>query len=209
MKEGIIDMNKVNRAFERLLKEIDEILNMIREQTDEHLHAENFDKVKTLAEYAERLKDLREKVKALQGEYQTILRIFSEKIPTQVQIEQVKPTQVRKKKVKGKLKKGLRTPEEQFIIPILEAIIELGGRAKVKDVLERVYDKMKKILNSYDEEPLRSRRNVKRWVNTARWARQKMVDEGLLAKNSPRGIWEITEKGRKYYYEEKKKKGGP
>jgi len=161
-------MNKVNRAFERLLKEIDEILNMIREQTDEHLHAENFDKVKTLAEYAERLKDLREKVKALQGEYQTILRIFSEKIPTQVQIEQVKPTQVRKKKVKGKLKKGLRTPEEQFIIPILEAIIELGGRAKVKDVLERVYDKMKKILNSYDEEPLRSRRNVKRWVNTAR-----------------------------------------
>jgi methyltransferase-like protein len=202
-------MNKVNRAFERLLKEIDEILNMIREQTDEHLHAENFDKVKTLAEYAERLKDLREKVKALQGEYQTILRIFSEKIPTQVQIEQVKPTQVRKKKVKGKLKKGLRTPEEQFIIPILEAIIELGGRAKVKDVLERVYDKMKKILNSYDEEPLRSRRNVKRWVNTARWARQKMVDEGLLAKNSPRGIWEITEKGRKYYYEEKKKKGGP
>ena len=116
-------MNKVNRAFERLLKEIDEILNMIREQTDEHLHAENFDKVKTLAEYAEQLKDLREKVKALQGEYQTILRIFSEKIPTQVQIEQVKPTQVRKK-IKGRLKKGLRTPEEQFIIPILESIIE-------------------------------------------------------------------------------------
>jgi hypothetical protein len=192
-----------------LLEGLDEILNIIRQQTDEHLHAENFDVVKTLAEYAERLKDLREKVKALQGEYQTILRIFSEKIPTQVQVEQVKPTLVRKKKVKGKLKKGLRTPEEQFIMPILESIIELGGRAKVKDVLERVYDKMKNILNSYDEEPLRSRRNVKRWENTARWARQKMVDKGLLAENSPRGIWEITEKGRKYYYEEKKKKGGP
>ena len=53
-------------------------------------------------------------------------------------------------------------------MPILETLIELGGRAKVKDVLERVYDKMKNILNSYDEEPLRSRRNVKRWVNTAR-----------------------------------------
>jgi len=50
---------------------------------------------------------------------------------------------------------------------------------------------------------------VKRWVNTARWARQKMVEKGLLAKDSPWGIWEITEKGRKYYYEEKKKKGGP
>jgi restriction system protein len=204
-----MDMNKVNRGFKMLLEGLDEILNMIREQTDEHLHAENFDMVKTLAEYAEQLKDLREKVKALQGEYQTILRIFSEKIPTQVQREEVKPTQVRKKKVKGKLKKGLRTPEEQFIMPILETLIELGGRAKVRDVLERVYDKMKNILNSYDEEPLRSRRNVKRWVNTARWARQKMVEKGLLAKDSPWGIWEITEKGRKYYYEEKKKKGGP
>jgi hypothetical protein len=68
---------------------------------------------------------------------------------------------------------------------------------------------MKNILNSYDEEPLRSRRNVKRCENTARWARQKMVEKGLLAKDSPRGIWEITEEGRKYYYEEKKKKGGP
>jgi hypothetical protein len=191
-----------------LLEGIEEILNMIRKQTDEHLHAENFDKVKTLAEYAEQLKDFREKVKALQGEWQTIFRILSEKIPIQVQREQVKPTQVRKKQVKGKLKKGLRTPEEQFIMPILETLIELGGRAKVRDVLERVYDKMKNILNSYDEEPLRSRRNVKRCENTARWARQKMVDKGLLAKDSPRGIWEITEKGRKYYYEEKKKKGG-
>jgi GTP cyclohydrolase I len=192
-----------------LLEGIDEILNMIRKQTDEHLHAENFDKVKTLAEYAEQLKDLREKVKALQGEYQTIFRILSEEIPTQVQREQVKPTQVRKKKVKEKLKKGLRTPKEQFIMPILESIIELGGRAKVKDVLERVYDKMKNILNSYDEEPLRSKPKEKRWENTAQWARLDMVEKGLLAKDSPQGIWEITEEGRKYYYEEKKKKGGP
>jgi len=194
-----MDKDEVYIAFELLLEEIEKAVNIISNEAEKYLRAKDFAEAKTLTEYAERLQDLREKVKALQREYQTILRIFSEKIPTQV----------RKKKVKGKLKKGLRTPEEQFIIPILEAIIELGGRAKVKDVLERVYDKMKKILNSYDEEPLRSRRNVKRWVNTARWARQKMVDEGLLAKNSPRGIWEITEKGRKYYYEEKKKKGGP
>jgi hypothetical protein len=203
-----MDMNKVNRAFEMLLEGIDEILNMIRKQTDEHLHAENFDKVKTLAEYAEQLKDFKEKVKALQGEWQTILRIFSEKIPTQVQREQVKPTQVRKKKVKGKLKKGLKTPREQFIIPILEAIIELGGRAKVKDVLERVHDKMKGILNEHDYKPLPSKPKEKRWENTAQWAKYTMVKEGLLAKDSPPGIWEITEKGRKYYYEEKKKKGG-
>ncbi len=26
----------------------------------------------------------------------------------------------------------------------------------------------------------------------------KMVNEGLLSKNSPNGIWEITEKGKEY-----------
>jgi len=138
-----MDKDEVYIAFELLLEEIEKAVNIISNEAEKYLRAKDFDKVKTLAEYAEQLKDLREKVKALQREYQTILRIFSEKIPTQVQIEQVKPTQVRKKKVKGKLKKGLRTPEEKFIIPILESIIELGGRAKVKDVLERVIVMMK------------------------------------------------------------------
>jgi hypothetical protein len=203
-----MDKDEVYIAFELLLEEIEKAVNIISNEAEQHLKAKDFDKVKTLAEYAEQLKDFREKVKALQGEWQTIFRILSEKILTQVQREQLKPTQVRKKKVKGKLKKGLRTPKEQFIIPILEAIIELGGRAKVKDVLERVHDKMKGILNEHDYKPLPSKPKEKRWENTAQWARLDMVEKGLLAKDSPRGIWEITEKGRKYYYEEKKKKGG-
>jgi len=32
--------------------------------------------------------------------------------------------------VKGKLKRGLRTPEEKFVIPILESLIELGEKRK-------------------------------------------------------------------------------
>jgi hypothetical protein len=32
-----------------------------------------------------------------------------------------------------------------------------------------------------------------------------MVNEGLLASDSPWGIWEITEKGREFYKENKEK----
>jgi hypothetical protein len=181
-----MDKDEVYIAFELLLEEIEKAVNMISNEAEKYLRAKDFDMVKTLDEYAEQLKDLREKVKALQGEWQALIS----EIPFQKEKEQ-------------------RTPEEQFIMPILESIIELGGRAKVKDVLERVYDKMKNILNSYDEEPLSSKPKEKRWENTAQWAIQDMVEKGLLAKDSPWGIWEITEKGRKYYYEEKKKKGGP
>jgi hypothetical protein len=189
-----MDKNEVNSAFEILLEEIEEVFNMISKEGEESFKTHDFDKAKTLSEYGERLKDFREKVKSLQREWQTI---FSEKIPTQY----------RKKQVKGELKRGLRTPEEKFIIPILESIIELGGKAETKNILNLVHSKMKGILNSYDYEPIPSDPKEKRWENTARWARYTMVNEGLLVKDSLRGIWEITEKGRKFYEKNKQSMG--
>jgi restriction system protein len=84
----------------------------------------------------------------------------------------------------------------------LEALIELGGEAHARDVLERVHAKMKNILNTYDYEDLSSN-NQKQWENTARWTKDRMVKEGLLDKNVPRGTWRITEKGRKFYQDHK------
>ena len=67
----------------------------------------------------------------------------------------------------------------------------------------------KNILNSYDYEPLPSNPKQKRWENTAQWAKNTMVNEGLLAKDSPWGIWEITDKGKNFYEEKKSlSKGG-
>lgn len=34
--------------------------------------------------------------------------------------------------------------------------------------------------------------------NTAQWARNSMVKEGLMASDSPRGIWEITDEGEQW-----------
>jgi hypothetical protein len=189
-----MDKNEVNTAFEILLEEIEEVFNTISKEGEESFKARDFDKAKTLIEYDERLKYFREKVKTLQKEWQTI---FSDKIPTRGQ----------KKQVKERLKKGLRTPEEQFVIPILEAIIELWGKAEMRDVLELVHSKMKSILNSYDYESTPSNPKEKQWKNTARWARRIMANEGLLTKGPTWGIWEITEKGRKFYEENKQSYG--
>ncbi|WP_299239238.1 winged helix-turn-helix domain-containing protein [Sulfurihydrogenibium sp.] len=185
-----MDKNEVNTAFEILLEEIEEVFNMISKEGEESFKSRDFDKAKTLIEYGERLKYFREKVKTLQKEWQTI---FSERIPTRGQ----------KRQAKGRLKRGLRTPEENYVMPILESVIELGGKAEMKDVLNLVHEKMKNILNSYDYEPLPSNPKQKRWENTAQWARNTMVNEELLVKDSPRGIWEITDKGRKFYEENK------
>ena len=70
----------------------------------------------------------------------------------------------------------------------------MGGSGKVREVQDRVGQIMKPILSDVDLQKVPS--GQVRWRNTACWARQDMVDEGLLKTNSPRGIWEISEEGR-------------
>ncbi|MBA7491733.1 hypothetical protein ES702_02281 [subsurface metagenome] len=100
------------------------------------------------------------------------------------------PPPSKRKRAKGRTRQGL------YRLPILEALIEMGGRGAVQDVLNIVKDKMKQILKPIDYEEISS---GIRWQNTAQWERLKMVKENLLRPNSPRGIWEITEEGHKFY----------
>ena len=97
-----------------------------------------------------------------------------------------------------RLPRGERTPDKAYRLPILQALIALGGEAKMSQVLDRVYAEMKPHLKPADLEPLPSDAHTPRWRNAAQSARQAMVDEGLLRKDSPRGVWAITEVGRKF-----------
>ena len=98
-----------------------------------------------------------------------------------------------------KLPRGAKTPQNAFVLPILHTLEGLGGSGTVAEVLDLVGKLMVGTLNEFDLSPLKN--GQVRWRNTARWARQKMKDEGLLAGDSPRGIWEITARGRAYLRE--------
>jgi len=96
----------------------------------------------------------------------------------------------------SRLQRGQRTPEKAYYQPILRALDELGGSATMSDVLKKVEQSMREELKPVDYELLRSGNDL-RWRNAAQFARNKMVGKGLLKSNSPWGIWEITETGRK------------
>jgi hypothetical protein len=97
-----------------------------------------------------------------------------------------------------RLAKGLRTPESAFVLPILRALQDLGGSAPMQQVLEKVGVAMNDQLRDVDHLSLKSDPGRPRWNNTAQWARNTMVTEGLLKNNSPRGVWEITAAGRNH-----------
>lgn len=67
----------------------------------------------------------------------------------------------------------------------------------INSVLDRIRELMDEELNQYDLAPL-SDGEIPRWRNTAQWARNKMREEGLILDDTPRGIWAISEEGRRW-----------
>ncbi len=65
------------------------------------------------------------------------------------------------------------------------------------DVIIQVEKIMASKLNDYDKQPLLSAPSFPRWRNTVQWARNALVKDGLMANDSPKGIWAITDQGRK------------
>ncbi len=92
------------------------------------------------------------------------------------------------------------TPVHSYWRFILQSLVELGGSARSELVLERVGQKMEHILTAGDRAMLPSGVDV-RWKNRAAWQRYNMVRQGLLKNNSPRGIWEISEQGKRWLEE--------
>ena len=100
--------------------------------------------------------------------------------------------------IAGRIRKGLRTPESAFFCPILQALSDLGGSAKRSEVFLILEQSMRGVLKPIDYHILSSEAEQMRWQNSAQWARNLMVKEGLLQADSPVGLWEISEKGREF-----------
>lgn len=96
-------------------------------------------------------------------------------------------------RTRARVARGAKTPPSAYRAAILRALYEAGGSAPVSQVLERVYALMESRFNETDRQTLPT--GQVRWRNTAQWERHAMVQEGLLKKDSPRGLWELTAKG--------------
>ena len=173
--------NEVHSAFEILLEEVESVADALRDDGADAFKENDLEKAQRLIGSATRLEDFRKRLKEMQKEWQTL---FADK-------------SIKKSKKRRKIKRGLRTPDDSFRVPILETLTEMGGSGQMSDVLTVVEKKMKGVLNKYDYEPLNSYPKQPRWKNTAQWCRNTLVNEGLMKNDSPRGVWEISDLGKK------------
>lgn len=179
----------VASAFEMLLEEVEAEMDFINEIGAGAMQGRDYEKAKEAVARAERLTAFRDRVAGLRKEWAELWEAT----------ERVEDEETRtKRRNLGKLRKGVRTPEAAYHIPILKALAGMGGQGKATAVLEIVGRDMKPVLKPVDLEPLASDPENQRWRNAAQWARNSMIHEGLLKADSPRGLWEITDKGRQF-----------
>ncbi len=170
-----------NEAFETLLSQLHQALKETQRASSEALQRSNFSAVKVAAGRGEAIQQHIAHLEALQREWAGLIA-------------------ARAPGKRDRAPRGQSTPRKSYRLPILQALEELGGRGRLAQVLERVYAMVESRLTDVDRELLPSGQRI-RWQNHAEWEKLRMVREGLLASDSPHGIWEITEAGRAYLRE--------
>ena len=92
---------------------------------------------------------------------------------------------------------GVFAPVHAYWKPILQVLVEMGGRGKRLRVMDAVGPKMKGILTPADFGRLPKSGWV-RWRNRVAWQASNMRAQGLIKNDSPRGLWEISDAGRQW-----------
>lgn len=177
-------------VFDKLLAEIEARIASLNEEGGRLFSEGEYDRARGLLNKVESITGFRGKVICLRDEWKLIHTPIGQK---------QSPSDLEEKRTTSKFyKAGSGTSSADFRVPILEALARLGGSGSVQEVLAIVGEIMAEELNIHDFHPLPSKPDSVRWKNTAQWERYKMVQDGLLAQNSERGIWEITEPGLAY-----------
>lgn len=185
-----MERDEVSDAIQILLDELENVIESLDRSGSEAFHARKYEQAREIAALAQKTTEFRSKVTELKQEWKRLTDGAASVIAGEP------PEKPQGKEVPKRFRIGPHMPQSAFVIPILEALVELGGSASAAEVLRRVYEKVKDNLSELDLKPLPSHPHEPTWHNSAQWCRFKMVKDGLLKSNSSFGVWEITEAGR-------------
>ena len=92
-------------------------------------------------------------------------------------------------------KRRVALSDADYELPLLRALVELGGRAATSEVIDKVGGVLGDRLGPIDWDELPSSGYV-RWKNRVQFARLNLLKRGDMDDSTPRGIWAITDQGR-------------
>ena len=188
--EGFMSNVNISRLFAQLIDSLEGAITQLSQKSANYFSKNNFEDGKKLVLAQTKLIEIKDEISK------------QEKAWHQLNLDQFEEQKLQPKlQLSSRQVKGKRTQQSEYVIPILEALAEMNGGGKMSEVLDIVGRKMANRLTPFDYESLPSSPTTIRWKNTAQWTRYQLVQQGLMSKDSPIGIWEITQKGYQYLKE--------
>lgn len=86
--------------------------------------------------------------------------------------------------------------EKAYELPLLDALAGAGGRLPTREAVAAVGQRVADQLMPMDHHVMDH--GQERWESRVQFTRLRLVEAGLLEKNSPRGVWEISDAGREH-----------
>lgn len=132
-----------------------------------------------------------EALKQLAEDLEDVLRDLRSRVGEVEQSQPATPGEPKKPRRKRKTRQP-RTSDTVLRENIIAALRRLGGRGKIADIIELMGKELEGSLQPGDLVWRESTAEYA-WQNNAKWERYRMIQEGLLRSDSPRGVWELSE----------------
>ena len=185
--------NEITKSFDNLINSMDELLPVLDQQGSKLVEKHHYQEARETISKAEMVMSLQNKLNALKDDWLGLGLATDEPSPADKEAS---------KKVSPETEKQFRsqshTSSKEFRIPILQALVNLGGSAKRKLVFDELEKIMGDQLSENDWKPLPSRKRVSRWQRIATNTRTNLREDGYITVDANQGIWIITEKGKAF-----------
>ncbi|MBV8594039.1 MAG: hypothetical protein JOZ27_07060 [Caulobacteraceae bacterium] len=89
-------------------------------------------------------------------------------------------------------KRGNKLPQKDFREPLLGVLRGLGGMANVATIREKMLVEMGPKLLPGDHQLVSS--GDPRWWNAVCWVRNDLANEGVIDRETPRGVWALAKR---------------
>lgn len=216
----------VSSAFELLVGRVQAEIDAIHRDGSEAFAARQYEKARQAASQAEQLAGLDQMLCALRKQWQDLANAWRERsleevhedapagTPAEAPAEPARPEPSRAEAPGGAPVKltdpesptgvperrthwTASTQEREFYRPILEALAAMGGSGKKSEILDHVGQALQGVLTAVDCSPIRGGDpKTPLWRVTAEAAKRPLAREGFLKADSPKDVWEITDRGR-------------
>ena len=192
--------DQICTSFDRVIEYLEELLSALNQYGSTLLEEQKYQQAREVISKAERVLSHQNLVRDLRDEW-----IKMDSPVTDVGEQLLEDPEGIPREFNNMLRSEPHTDNKAIKMPILTALVNLGGRARRKELFAELEKVMANEFTETDFKTLPSDDKTTVWQNIAAHALQNLKKEGLLSMNKLSGYWVISEKGNEILEKEKKR----